>query len=35
MKDETSDVAIEKFVGFKPKRYLFLVGENSEHKKKI
>ena len=33
MKDETGGVAIEEFVGLKPKMYSFLVG-NSEHKKK-
>ena len=32
MKDETGGVAIEGFVGLKPKMYSFLVG-NSEHKK--
>ena len=31
MKDET--VAIEEFVGFKPKLYSFLVDDNTEHKK--
>ena len=30
---ETGAVAIEKFVGLKPKMYLFLVDDNSEHKK--
>ena len=34
MKDETGGVAIEEFVGLKPKMYSFLVG-NSEHNKKI
>ena len=33
MKDETSGVGIEEFVGFKPKMYSFLVEDNSEHKK--
>ena len=33
MKDETGSVAIEEFGGLKPKMYLFLVGDNSEHKK--
>ena len=33
MKDETRGVAIEEFVGFKAKMYLFLLGDNSEHKK--
>ena len=33
MKDESRDVAIEKFVGLKPKVYSFLVDDNSEHKK--
>ena len=32
VKDGTGDVAIEKFVGMKPKMYSFLV-ENNEHKK--
>ena len=32
MNDETAGVAIEEFVGLKPKMYLFLV-DNSEHKK--
>ena len=31
MKDETGGVAIEEFVGLKPKMYSFLV-DNSEHK---
>ena len=34
MKDETGGVAIEEFVGLKPKMYSFLV-DNSEHKKAI
>ena len=33
MKDETGGVAIEKFVGLKTKMHLFLVDDNSEHKK--
>ena len=33
MKDETGIVAIEEFVGLKPNMYLFLVDNNSEHKK--
>ena len=33
MKDETDDVAIEEFVGLKPKMYLYFVDNNSEHKK--
>ena len=33
MKDETGGVAIKEFGGLKPKMYLFLVGDNSEHKK--
>ena len=32
MKDETRCVAIEEFVGLKPKMYSFLV-DNNEHKK--
>ena len=32
MKFETGGVAIEEFVGLKPKMYSFLL-ENSEHKK--
>ena len=30
MKDETGDVAIEEFMGLKPKLYLFLVGNTSD-----
>ena len=30
-KDETASVVIEKFVGLKPKMYLYLVNDNSEH----
>ena len=33
MKDETAGVAIEEFVGLKSKMYLYLVDDNSEHKK--
>ena len=33
IKDETAGVAIEEFVGLKPKMYLYLVYNNSEHKK--
>ena len=32
-KDETTGVTIEKFVGLKPKIYLYLVDDNSKHKK--
>ena len=31
MKDETSNVAIEEFIGLKPKMYLFLVHDNKEY----
>ena len=34
IKDETADVAIEEFVGLKPKIYSYLVDDNSEHKGK-
>ena len=33
MKDETGGVAIEGFVGLKPKMYLFLVDDSNEYKK--
>ena len=33
MKDETASVVIEEFVRLKPKMYLYLVNDNSEHKK--
>ena len=33
MKDETTGVAIEGFVGLKPKMYSYLVDDNSKHKK--
>ena len=32
MKDETSGVAIKKFIGLKPNMYSFLVDDNSEQK---
>ena len=32
MKDETASVAIEEFVGLKPKMYSYLVDDNSGHK---
>ena len=32
-KGETAGIAIEEFVGLKPKIYLYLVDDNSEHKK--
>ena len=32
IKDGTGRVLTEEFVGFKPKMYLFLVENNSEHK---
>ena len=32
-KDKTTGVAIEEFVGLKPKMYSYLVNDNSEHKK--
>ena len=32
MKDELAVVAIEEFVGLKPKMYLYLANDNSEHK---
>ena len=35
MKDKTSNVAIEEFIGLKPKMYLFLVHDNKEYKKVI
>ena len=34
MKDETSGIAFEEFVGLKPKMYSFLVDDNSEQKKR-
>ena len=33
IKDETGGVAIKEFVGLKPKMYLFLVDDSSEHRK--
>ena len=33
MKDETAGVAIEEFLGLKTKIYLYLVDDNSKHKK--
>ena len=33
MKNKTSDVAIEEFVGLKQKMYSFLVDDSSKHKK--
>ena len=33
IKDETGGVAIEEFVGLKPKMYFSLVDNSSEHKK--
>ena len=33
MKDEVAGVAIEEFVGLKPKMYSYLIKFNSEHKK--
>ena len=33
MKNKTRGVAIEEFVGLKPKMYLLLANENSKHKK--
>ena len=35
MKDETTSVAIEEFVGLKPKMYSYLVDVNSERKKVV
>ena len=32
-KDEKVGVAIEEFVGLKPKMYLYLVDDNSDHKR--
>ena len=32
MKDEITGVAIEEFVGLKPRMYSYLVDDNSEHK---
>ena len=33
MKDETTGVAIEEFVGLKKNMYSYLVDDNSQHKK--
>ena len=33
MKDKTGGLAIEVFVGLKPKMYSFLIDDNIEHKK--
>ena len=33
MKDEPGSVAIKEFVGLKPKMYLFLIDDSSQHKK--
>ena len=33
MKDETAGVVNEEFLGLKPRIYLYLVNENSEHEK--
>ena len=33
MKNKTGGLAIEEFVGLKPKMYSFLVDDNIEHKK--
>ena len=33
MQDKTGGIAIEEFVGLKPKMHSFLVGDNSKHKK--
>ena len=34
MKDKTASVPNEEFAGLKPKMHLYLVDDNSEHKKK-
>ena len=34
MKDETGGIAIEEFVGLKPKMYLFLVDKSKHNKGK-
>ena len=34
VKDETAGVAIEEFVGLKPKMYSYLVDDNNQHEKK-
>ena len=33
MKNETRGVVVKELVGLKPKMYLYLVDDNSEHKK--
>ena len=33
MKEEAAGAAIEEIVGLKPKMYLYLVDDNSDHKK--
>ena len=33
MKSETAGVAIEEFVGLKPKLYSYLIDDNSEHER--
>ena len=33
MKDETTGVAIEEYVGLRPKMYQYLADDNNEHKK--
>ena len=33
IKDETTGVAIEEFVGLKPKMYLYLMTDNRQHQK--
>ena len=33
MKGETAGVAIEEFVGLKPKMYSYLIDDNSEHER--
>ena len=35
MKDEIGSVAIEEFVGLKPKMYSFLVDNNEHRKQKV
>ena len=35
MKDETADIAIEEFVGLKPKMYSYLVNDDSIKKQKV
>ena len=33
MKDETAGIAIDEFVGLKPKMYSYLINDNNDHKK--